>query len=360
MLVSVALATGSRAVPLWPECAAARLPDLMEKGASAAGAPRAVFFAPPGVTPLDVVGPLQAFELAGYLAGHRYRLEVCALTESLPVVGNLHFSHLTPYDQIELGPDDLLFVAGCDLATLQWPEFLRANRPLFDWIRRNWQNGATICSICTGSFLLAEAGILDGAPCATHWSEADDLQRRYPKIIVRRGVLFVQSGNVFNSAGIASGIDLAIHLLALRHGPKLAFEVARFLVVYLRRTGDFDQESVYLQYRNHLDDLVHRAQTILIETLDQPPNLDELAGLVGASPRNLSRRFRRSVGRSVGEYLGELRLERARALLLQEGSKVDDVARECGFSGARQLRNLYQQRFGRSPCNGATAISNHG
>jgi transcriptional regulator GlxA family with amidase domain len=106
---------------------------------------------------------------------------------------------------------------------------------------------------------------------------------------------------------------------------------------------------VYLQYRNHLDDLVHRAQTILIEKLDRPPSLDRLAEQVGASARNLSRRFRRSIGLSIGEYLQKLRLERARTLLQEEGSKVDDVARACGFSGPRQLRNLFQQRLGRSP-----------
>jgi transcriptional regulator GlxA family with amidase domain len=324
------------------------------------GSTRVVFFAPPGVTPLDLIGPLQVFGIAAYLGGPAYRIEVCALTESMPVAGNLHFSNLLSYEQVELGPDDVLFVAGCKAERLHAPEFLREQRPLFEWIRRSWRSGATICSICTGAYLLAEAGILDGVACATHWSDVDDLQRRYPKIEVRRGILFVQAGNVFTSAGIASGIDLAIHLLGLWHGPKLAFEVARFLVVYLRRTGDFEQESVYLQYRNHLDDLVHRAQSMLIERLDRPPSLDELAEQVGASTRNLSRRFRHSLGLSVGEYLRELRLERARAMLLEEGSKVDDVARACGFTGPRQLRNLYQQRFGRSPRDGVRAFPTHG
>jgi transcriptional regulator GlxA family with amidase domain len=321
---------------------------------------RVVFFAPPQVTALDLIGPLQAFQAAGVLGGHSYRFEVCALTESLHVAGNLHFSNLFSYEQIDLGPDDILFVAGCKVEPVQSPQFLREQRPLFEWIRRGWRSGATICSICTGAYLLAEAGILDGVACVTHWRDTDDLQRRYPKVEVRRGILFVQAGNVFTSAGIASGIDLAIHLIGLRHGPKLAFEVARFLVVYLRRTGDFEQESVYLKFRNHLDDLVHRAQSVLIETLDRPPSLDELAEQVGASTRNLSRRFRRSLGLSAGEYLRELRLERARALLLQEGSKVDDVARACGFTGPRQLRNLYRQRFGRSPRNGVRAASTHG
>jgi transcriptional regulator GlxA family with amidase domain len=324
------------------------------------GSTRIVFFAPPGVTPLDLIGPLQVFRTAGLIGGPSYRIEVCALTESIPVEGNLHFSNLLSYEQVELGPDDVLFVAGCKVERLHSPHFLREQRPLFEWIRRSWRSGATICSICTGAYLLAEAGILDGVACATHWSDVDDLQRRYPKIEVRRGILFVQAGNVFTSAGIASGIDLAIHLLGLWHGPKLAFEVARFLVVYLRRTGDFEQESVYLQYRNHLDDLVHRAQSMLIERLDRPPSLDELAEQVGASTRNLSRRFRHSLGLSVGEYLRELRLERARAMLLEEGSKVDDVARACGFTGPRQLRNLYQQRFGRSPRDGDRAFPTHG
>lgn len=311
--------------------------------------PRVVFFVPPGVTPLDLAGPLQAFQVLEYIGQRPYRIEVCALTESLPAAGNLHFSNLVPYDQIQLAPDDILFVVGCLFETVRSPQFLRENRPLFAWIRRGWQSGATVCSICTGSYLLAEAGILDGAACSTHWTDVDDLQGRYPKIEVRRGVLFVQAGNVFTSAGIASGIDLAIHLIGLRHGPKVAFEVARYLVIYLRRSGDFEQESVYLQYRNHLDDVVHRAQSILIEKLDRPPSLDRLAEQVGASARNLSRRFRRSLGLSVGEYLQELRLERARTLLREEGSKVDDVAAACGFSGPRQLRNVYKARFGRSP-----------
>ena len=313
--------------------------------------PRVVFFVPPTVTPLDLIGPLQVFKSLPHVGGPAYRIEVCALTTSVPVAGNLHFANLTPYRRIKLGPGDLLFVAGCDFEPLRSPQFLRKQRPFFQWIRRAWQAGATVCSICTGSHLLAEAGILDGGACATHWTDNEDLQQRYPQVEVKRGLLFVQSGNVFTSAGIASGIDLAIHILSLRHGPKLAFEMARYLVIYLRRSGDSEQDSVYLKYRNHLDDVVHRAQSILIEKLDRPTSLDRLAEQVGSSARNLSRRFRQNLGLSVGEYQRKLRLEHARALLREEGSKVEDVAKACGFTGPRQLRNLYHQHFGRSPRN---------
>ena len=316
--------------------------------------PRVVFFAPPGVTGLDLIGPLQAFKMAGDNFGRHYRIEVCALTETVPVAGNLHFSNLLPYEQVKFRPEDTLVISGCDVAVS--PDFLRSQQPLCAWIRRAWLAGVTVCSVCTGAFLLAEAGILDGSECATHWSDVDLLQRLYPKVKVRKGVLFVQAGNVFTSAGVASGIDLAIHLIGLRHGQKLAFDVSRSLVIYLRRSGEFEQESIYLQYRDHLDDLVHRAQSILIENLQEPPSLGRLAERVGASPRNLSRRFRVSLDLSIGEYLRELRLERARTLLREDGSKVEDVAKACGFNGSRQLRNLYHGRYGHSPRNLHAAV----
>ncbi len=310
------------------------------------------------MTALDLAGPLQVFQLARDSFDRPYRIEVCALTTTVPVTGNLRFSNLMPYGEIKLGPDDILFVSGWTGPTGLTLRILQKHPSLFEWIRRTWQAGATVCSICTGAYLLAEAGVLDGLTCATHWMDTDDLQRRYPRINVRKGILFTEAGNVFTSAGIASGIDLAIHLIGLRHGPKLAFEMARMLVVYLRRSGESEQDSVYLKYRNHLDDLVHRAQSILIEQLDAPPSLGLLARQVGASPRTLSRRFRHSVGLSVGQYLKELRLERARSLLQEEGSKVEDVAKACGFSGSRQLRNLYHERFAHSP-RGLSGASTH-
>jgi len=309
--------------------------------------PRAVFFVPYGVTPLDLVGPWQVFQAAGVF-GHPHHLEVCGLTTTVPLEGNLQLSNLVPFSQVALGPDDTLFISGLETALIT-PEFLRAHRPVYDWIRKAHEAGATICSVCTGACLLAEAGILDGLECATHHGDVDRLQREYPGIKVKKGVLFVESGRIFTSAGIASGIDLAIHLIGQRFGQKFAFKIAQYLVVYLRRSGNFEQESIYLRYREHMDDLVHRVQSILIENLAKPPSLNRLAEQVGASPRNLSRRFRQSVNLSIGEYLTKLRLERARSLLEEEGSKVEDVAKSCGFSGSRQLRNLYRGRLGRSP-----------
>ncbi len=301
------------------------------------------------MTALDLAGPLQVFDLANDEVERPYRIEVCALTRSVPAGGNLRFANLLPFHKVQLGAADMLFVCGWGGPPMRVVEALRKHPRLFEWIRSAWRAGATVCSICTGAFLLAEAGILDGCACATHWMDIDDLQKRYPRVSVRKGILFAEAGRIFTSAGVASGIDLAFHLLNLRHGPRVTFAVARRMVIYLRRSGESEQDSVYLKYRNHLDDVVHRAQTILIEHLDAPPGLDRLAAQAGASPRNLTRRFRQTLGLSVGAYLTELRLERARSLLREEGSKVEDIAKACGFSGSRQLRNLYHARFGHSP-----------
>ncbi|RXK54977.1 helix-turn-helix domain-containing protein [Oleiharenicola lentus] len=310
---------------------------------------RVVFFIPPDVTALDLVGPLQVFQMAAIHSGEAYEFVMCGLNRSEPVAGNLQFGNLRSYRRVALARDDILVVAGFQGATEPAVRAMRRHPAFFEWIRRASRDGATVCSTCTGAFFLAEAGVLDGKPCVTHWADNADLQRQYPRTQVRSGILFAEAGHVFTSAGVAAGIDLAIHLVAQRHGSRLAFEVARRLVIYLRRHGESEQDSIYLRYRNHLDDVVHRAQTLLIEHLDAPPGIELLAARVGSSPRNLSRRFQRSLGLSIGAYLRELRLERARALLREDGSKVEDVARACGFSDGRQLRNLYRGHFGHSP-----------
>lgn len=310
---------------------------------------RVIFFIPPDVTALDMVGPLQVFQMAAIHSGEHYRFEFCGLRRSEPVAGSLTFGGLLSYRRVRLEAGDLLIVAGFQGPPGPAVRAMRRHPGFFAWLRAAVRRGAKVCSTCTGAFFLAEAGLLEGRPCVTHWADSDELQRRYPRAIVRKEILFAEAGQVCTSAGVAAGIDMSIHLVAQHHGPRLAFEVARRLVIYIRRSGDAEQDSVYLRYRNHLDDVVHRAQSLLIEQLDRPPNLETLAASVGASARNLSRRFQRGLGITVGGYLRELRLERAGAMLREEGSKVEEVARACGFASGRQLRNLYRARYGRPP-----------
>jgi len=194
-------------------------------------------------------------------------------------------------------------------------------------------------SVCSGAFALGRAGLLDGRRCTTHHDLQDELARRYPRAHVRRDLLFTSDSGLHTSAGIASGIDLALHLIVERHGAATAAQVARGMVVYTRRNGDQPQASVMLRHRDHLDDVVHRAQDLIDEKYAEPLPLPELAGTVGVSERTLTRAFTRTLGITPLRYQQQLRVERAE-LLIGSGSAVESAARSVGFEDARMLRRL--------------------
>jgi transcriptional regulator GlxA family with amidase domain len=152
-------------------------------------------------------------------------------------------------------------------------------------------------------------------------------------------VLFTEDDGVVTSAGVASGIDLALHLVAARHGPAAAARVARAMVVYTRRNGDAVQDSAMLRHRVHLSDQVHRAQELIDARFDAPLRLADLAGAIGVSERTLTRRFTRATGLTPLRYQQALRVERAESLIAQ-GSSVESAARSVGFEDARMLRRL--------------------
>jgi transcriptional regulator GlxA family with amidase domain len=216
-------------------------------------------------------------------------------------------------------------------------------------VRRAAKAGAEICSVCTGTFVLGEAGVLDGRRCTTHWKRVRELQRRFPRATVVGDRLFVEDGPVTSSAGIASGIDMALALLARDGGPVLASSVAREMVVYLRRDGSHAQESVYLDYQTHLSPGVHVVQQHLVAHPESSERLGELARMAGMSERSLTRAFRLATGISVHAYRERLRLERARDLMRNPTMTMDAIASACGYADARQLRRLWVARRGTSP-----------
>jgi transcriptional regulator GlxA family with amidase domain len=213
-------------------------------------------------------------------------------------------------------------------------------------LRQALDRGARIASICSGAFALAHAGLLDGRACTTHWKVADRLERSYPALRVLKNRLFVRDGNVITSAGVASGIDMALSILEEDHGPLVVANVAREMVVYLRRDGDRQQTSVYLDYRTHLHPGVHRVQDFLIANPDQKASIDELAALAGMSPRNLTRAFRKATGLTLKTFANKVKVEIARNLLQSPDLTIDAIASNCGFQDSRQLRRLWRQSFG--------------
>ncbi|GIE30939.1 AraC family transcriptional regulator [Actinoplanes italicus] len=297
----------------------------------------------PEVNLLDLGGPVQAFDAAAQ-RGAGYRLElVAAEPGEVSSAQGLRLAGLGPLPGVAAG--DLVLIPGPRLR----PPGPVVATAVTAWVRDAVRAGARVASVCTGAAVLGEAGLLDGRRCTTHWSLVDLMRVRYPAARVRDAVLFVHDGPVSTSAGIASGIDLALSLIERDHGPALTAAVARDLVVYLRRDGSQRQVSPFLEHRGHLHPGVHRVQDHLAQHLDEPHTLAGLARVANLSPRGLSRAFTAAAGCTPLEYQQRLRLELAAGLLAETTLTVESVAARCGFRDARHFRRLYSNRYGMPP-----------
>lgn len=295
---------------------------------------RVLFVLPPGVHLLDVSGPAQAFGSV-WDGGPVYELSYVA-TEPL-VTSHQGLGLVAETTWPDLTADDLVVIPGWGIG--DGPIGQPVAEPLLEEIVRHHQAGGTVVSVCAGAFALAATGLLDGRRATTHHGVQDALQQRHPRVHVVRDVLFVSEDRLHSSAGIASGIDLALHLIADRHGPATAARVARSMVVYARRNGLQPQESVMLRHRDHLDDLVHQTQDVIDERYADPLPLADLAAGVAVSERTLTRAFASAVGLTPLRYQQQVRLERAE-LLIGAGTMVEVAARAVGFEDARMLRRL--------------------
>ncbi len=301
---------------------------------------RVVFLLFPGFELLDFAGPLQVFHEAKKL-GLDLELVFSGTTPSLASEQGLVFNDLVPFP--EFRPGDDVFIPGFTLEiTPTRPDLVKA-------ILRAHQSGARIVSTCSGTFMVGQAGLLDGRSCTTHWKRVEELQKRYPRTTVLTDRLFVEDRGLITCGGVTCGIDLALSQMEQERGPLFASRIARELILYIRRDKDHSQVSVYLEYRDHQNPSIHAVQDWMIDHPDQGADLHALAAIGGMSPRNFTRAFRSVTGISPGEYRTLLRLERASVLLKNPSLTVEAVASESGFRDARALRRLWAKRYGLSP-----------
>ena len=312
-------------------------------------ATRAIFLSPPQVHLLDISGPAHIFyearEYGANVTSHFISLDD---STELSTSSGLVFAQLEPYHHLSLSGGDILFIPGLQAQLLLDPGFTRSLKPFLDWLVQQYEQGAVLCSVCTGAFLLAESGLLDNLQCTTHWKYLDRFRAKFPKVNLLTNRLFVENSRIHTSAGVASGIDLALYLLEQRYGSRFASDIAREVVVYLRRGEDDPQLSIFLQYRNHQEDRVHEVQNWLSNHLSSGYTIEDLALKVHTSPRNLTRLFKNTTGVTIGEYVEKLRVEMAMQLLYG-GAKVDMVAHQCGLKSTNQLRETLKKHTGRLP-----------
>ena len=304
----------------------------------------------PNVLMLDYAGPAEALRMARDM-GAPIALHACGPQGDIPTSLNTGLTGLEALPSA-LPERSLVLVVGNSNEAVDYAT--DAARAVVHWLQALPQ-GTRLASICSGALLLAQAGCLDGRHCTTHHTLIADLQALAPRAQVVSDRIFVDDGEVLTSAGITTGIDLALYLIEQEAGAELAARVARRLVMYQRRGTHDPQVSPWLAHRNHMHPAVHRAQDAVAREPQRNWTLAELADVACVSPRHLTRLFAQHAGISVVVYQQQLRSARAKQLLAQHGWPVERVAEACGFASARDLRRVWRKYEPGSPASARAA-----
>jgi transcriptional regulator GlxA family with amidase domain len=302
---------------------------------------RTVFLVYERFQSLDLTGPLEVFALAND-AGGAYTLEIVS-AGGAPVRSSSGLT-ITPHGALPSGPIDTLMIAGG-----RGVRAAAEDERITAWVAETAPHTRRVTSVCTGAFLLAKAGLLDGRKATTHWAATAALQRSNPRIQVETDPIFVRDGNVYTSAGVTAGIDLALALLQEDHGPGLAAEIAKQLVLFVRRPGGQAQFSAGLAAQAATNRPIRDLQQWMPGSLDQDLTVPALAQRACMSPRNFARVFTKETGRTPASYVEALRTERARVLLETTDLQLDAIARRCGFGTVETLRRTFARRLRVSP-----------
>jgi transcriptional regulator GlxA family with amidase domain len=299
----------------------------------------------PEVLMLDVAGPIEVFSLANrYLAAtNQYRIRTISSAELTVRASNglcLLADHVLTDAPSQF---DLLLIPGGPGA------YNAEHGALLPWLRDAVGASRRYGSICTGAFILGEAGLLDGRQVTTHWNYTERLAKRFPSAQVGTDQIYIQDGELITSGGITAGIDMALAILADDHGKKIAVDVAKVLLVAMKRQGGQAQFSPLLAEVAKEDSPVVRAQQHVLEHLADELSVETLAGVAGMSTRNFARVFARDTGMTPMEFVNSARIDRARNLLETSDLPLKTVAFRSGFRSARCMRVLFSERIGLTP-----------
>jgi transcriptional regulator GlxA family with amidase domain len=304
----------------------------------------------PGVQALDIVGPFDVFTGATMNLAARnracdgYHVTIASADGQHVTTGTGLTLVAQPLPDPHEPIDTVVLPGGWGLAAA------RENPDVVDWVKAVSGTARRVVSVCTGAFLAAQAGLLDGCRATTHWAFADELAREFPSVTVDPDPIFVQSSpSVWTAAGVTAGIDLALSLVEQDHGTEVAQTVARYLVLYLRRPGGQSQFAAPVWMPRAKRAPIRDVQ----ESVEAEPgavhSISELARRAAMSPRHFTRVFTDEVGEAPGAYVERIRTEAARRQLEETGDTVTVIAARCGFGTAETMRRNFVRRMGISP-----------
>lgn len=294
----------------------------------------------PGVQALDVAGPAEVFAQAG----DAYRVRVAAVrAEPLATGSGYAILPEVALDDVHERLDTLVVAGG------RGTREAAADEHLIPWISGAAPHARRVASVCSGAFLLARAGLLDGRRATTHWAFCDELARRFPAVEVNPEPIFVADGPIRTSAGVTAGMDLALALVEEDLGPRAALRIARQLVLFVRRPGGQAQFSAGLAAQAAERGSLRELQAWMTDHLGADLSVPVLAERACMSTRNFSRAFRRETGLTPGAYVEQLRVERCRVLLETTPATVETIAARSGFTTVETMRRAFARRVGASP-----------
>jgi transcriptional regulator GlxA family with amidase domain len=294
---------------------------------------------------LDVTGPLQVFSSANDIVRQRGLPVPYAAKVIAAQAGGIRSSAglFLVAEALPTQPSDTLIIAG------GWGVYeAAADIQLVTWIGQQATTARRVASVCSGAFLLAATGLLDGQRAVTHWSRCEDLARQYPAVQVEADAIFIQQGKLWTSAGVTAGIDLALALVEQDLGRALALEIARHLVVFLKRPGGQSQFSVALSQQQH-ESRFSRLHEWISQHLTHDLSLAALAEQAGMSERSLLRHYRQETGHTPARAIELIRVEAARQLLSDTAMPIKRVATQCGFGSEETLRRSFARVLAVTP-----------
>lgn len=313
---------------------------------------------PPRTTLLDVAGPLEVLRRANREQNNvRFEVRYIGASRSVMTSIGIPLSSVEPLPA-KL-PDGAMILLAGDVDKVLTPgngaprDTSKLDKSheaaIVEWLKSAVRPGHKLIAICSGALLAAEAGLLDGHDCTTHYLCCEKLAAIAPKARVLENRLYVEDGERYSSAGITAGVDLMLHIVGQLTDESCAAAIARYLVVYLRRSGADPQLSPWLAGRNHIHPAVHRVQDAISHNPAKDWNLGGLARVAGASNRHLSRLFHEHAGMSITDYRNRLRATLARELISQTRLDIEQVAERAGFGSTRQLRRAWRRLYGTTP-----------
>jgi len=297
-----------------------------------------------GVTPMDVAGPLEVFSFANALRKEKIYDVVTVAPTAGPVTTKAGVGFMPTCAMGDLAlPVDTLMVSG-GMRPHDW-----ITQDTIEWLRAAAPHTRRFGSICTGAFLLGAAGLLDGRRVTTHWASCEDLARRHPAARVEVDPIFIREGGFFSTAGISAGIDLALALVEEDHGREFALHIARYLVLYLKRSGGQAQYSTHLRQQVSEVPAIERVQTWCLDNPAGDLRVSTLRKIAGMSERDFSRKFHQETSQTVARYVINVRMDAACRFLSEARLPVKVVARRSGFGSTASLRRAFLERFGVTP-----------